>query len=244
MAASFRFRRFSVTQDESALKVGTDAVLLGAAVSTSGNETRALDIGTGTGVIALMLAQRIPGCIIDAIDIDAPSAREAAANFAASPWAGRLNALAVPLEEFGTHAPAYGLIVSNPPYYDASLRNPDAREAAARHCESLSYREICAFASAHLSPAGRLALILPSDCERQLLRTARSFGLSLDRIIRIRTTEAKPPRRIIAEFIPDQPRAGTPRSVAEEALTLQRGGTRTEEYRRLTEDFYLQPADS
>ncbi len=234
----FRFKRFEVHNSDSALKVGTDAVLLGAAMTILPTDRHLLDIGTGTGVIALMAAQRLSDIAggrdfrIEAIDIDAPSAREAARNFRESPWGDVLSASDVALDAF---APSghYDLIFSNPPYYDNSLLNPDAREAAARHTESLSYREICAFASERLSPEGRLSLILPYGCGPMLKRTAASFGLYPSRTIAVRTTAAKPFRRLIAEF-------GRARTVPEEGmLTLQDGSSRTQEYDSLTEDFYL-----
>lgn len=234
----FRFKRFEVHNIDSALKVGTDAVLLGAAMTILPTDGLLLDIGTGTGVIALMAAQRLSDIAggrdfrIDAIDIDAPSAREAARNFEESPWGHALSASHIALESF---APAgqYDLIFSNPPYYDNSLLNPDAREAAARHTESLSYRDICSFASEWLGLEGRLSLILPYECGHMLKRTAASFGLYPFRTIAVRTTAAKPPRRLIAEF-------GRVRAVPEESmLTLQDGASRTQEYDSLTEDFYL-----
>ena len=150
----FRFKQFTVRQDASALKVGTDAVLLGAAMTLLPSDRTLLDVGTGTGVIALMAAQRLAVPAFDggpppitsprglfnatplrpvsivAIDIDGPSAAEAAANFAASPWSGMLSARHCSLQDFAPDAPL-DVIFSNPPFYDESLRNPDAREAAA-----------------------------------------------------------------------------------------------------------------
>ena len=252
----FRFKQFTVRQDASALKVGTDAVLLGAAMTLLPSDRTLLDVGTGTGVIALMAAQRLavpafdggsppitsprglfnatplrPVSII-AIDIDGPSAAEAAANFAASPWPGMLSARHCSLQDFAPDAPL-DVIFSNPPFYDESLRNPDAREAAARHTCSLSYRDLCAFAARHLAPDGRLSLILPVECEAALLRTAASFGLHPFRILRILTTAGKAPRRIVAGF--SRGRA----AFREESLTLMSGASRTPEYSLLTAPFYL-----
>lgn len=232
MAGSFRFKQFEVRNEDSALKVGTDAVLLGAAMTVSPDDRRALDIGTGTGVIALMLAQRCPGCRITAIDIDGPSAAEAELNFNASPWAERLTARHCPLSGFVPEG-EFDLIFSNPPYYDDSLRNPDAREADARHTGSLSFSEICEFAREHLADDGRLSLVLPAQSENALRRTAASFGLTLFRILRIRTTASKPFARIVAEF------ARGRRTPVEEELTLQNGASRTPEYAALTSEFYL-----
>ena len=231
MESSFRFRQFEVRNGKSALKVGTDAVLLGAAMTLLSGDRELLDIGTGTGVIALMAAQRCGGRITG-IDIDALSSEEAEENFKTSPWADRLRAENVPLSDFHPDR-VYDVIFSNPPYYDNSLKNPGERESIARHTGALSIGDICSFASDRLAEDGRLSIIYPSESERMLVRTAASFGLFPFRIIRIRTTETKPFRRVIAEF-------GRCRGMcAEESLTLQRGGRRTEEYRKLTEDFYL-----
>lgn len=238
MDGVFRFKRFEVRNEASALKVGTDAVLLGSAMTLEPSDASLLDIGTGTGVIALMSAQRLSDLgasfSIDAIDIDGPSVGEAAFNFAASPWKGHLSAGHAALADFAAGAGKYDVIFSNPPYYDNSLTNPDARETAARHTCLLSYRDICAFADGHLSAGGRLSLILPYDAGTALRRTAASFGLYPFRIVSIRTTAAKPPRRLIAEFSRDRSV-----SVAETSLTLQEGPSRSAEYQALTGEFYL-----
>lgn len=231
MADLFRFKQFSLRNEASALKIGTDAVLLGAAMTILPQDGRMLDIGTGTGVIALMAAQR-SGAQIEAVEIDPASADEAALNFADSPWAARLLVSNIALQQYRPAA-GYDLIFSNPPYYDNSLTNPDARETAARHTESLSYAEICAFASEHLKPEGRLSLILPAEAEKMLLRTAASFGLYPFKLLRVRTTPAKPFRRIVAEF------SRTRGPLSEESLVLQDGNARSCEYSALTAEFYL-----
>lgn len=241
MAGSFRFKRFTIRNDKAALKVGTDAVLLGAAMTVSPDDSTLLDIGTGTGVIALMVAQRLIGeaphqkiaeTQVFAIDIDGPSAEEAAENFTDSPWASALTAIHTSLAGFKPER-KFDCIFSNPPFYDNSLRNPDAREATARHTESLSYREIFAFSAEWLTPAGRLSLILPADQEVAILRTAASFGLYPFRIIRIKGALRKPVKRIILEF------SQTRGQVAEESLTLQDGPSRSAQYAELTKEFYL-----
>lgn len=305
MNGFFEFRHFSVRHRDSALKVGTDAVLLGAAMTMKESDRRALDIGTGCGVIALMAAQRSSGSLtdgaqdggslqIEAVEIDGPSAAEAAFNFEASPWRGRLHAIhssllaldasfsapdglrtASPdgLRAASPDAPrTYDLIFSNPPYYDDSLLNPDAREAAARHTRTLSYSDICDFAARHLTVAarasegiapasgdlvsgegapasgefascegiapasgGRLSMILPADVEVRLVRTAASYGLSLFRLVRVRTTPKKPVRRIIAEFVLGN--AGCP--IVSELVLNDASGERSSAYSDLTSDFYL-----
>lgn len=234
----FRFKRFEVRNERSAMKVNTDGVLLGAAVTLSGSEKRVLDVGTGTGTIALMLAQRLSdmgaNARITGIDIDAPSAEEAGENFAASPWATILDARNVPLQQYD--GGPFDLIVSNPPYFDDSLQAPDARRNISRHSvegESLSYRELVAFAAESLGPDGRLAMILPADVEKTLRRTAVSFGLYPSRILRVRTKVTKLPSRIIVEF----GRAiATP---AEELLTIHEKERYSEEYLSMTNTFYI-----
>lgn len=204
----FRFKRFSVVQDNSALKVGTDAVMLGALMSVRPSDRRLLDVGTGTGVIALMAAQRLSSCAapsgedfgIVGIDIDAASAEEAALNFAASPWSENLSSLHCGLRDFCVSPGSLDLIFSNPPYYDSSLENPDLRLASARHTGTLSYRDIFEFATSALSPDGRVALILPFEEKTRLLRTAASFGFRPFRLVHLRTSLRKPPRRLVAEF--------------------------------------------
>lgn len=248
----FRFKQFTVSQDKSALKVGTDAVLLGAAMTLPECGGGMLDIGTGTGVIALMAAQRMSGredpriedWHVTAIDIDSPSIEEASGNFAASPWSAHLKAVNLSLRQYGESIgedAVFSSIFTNPPFYDGSLKNPDCRKSAARHTDSLSVEEILSFASCHLlhpddkGDGGILSMILPAEEKTTLVRKAASYGLSTFRLLRIRTVPAKKPRRIIAEF-----RFGVgKRSTREEEITLQEGNARSEEYRRLTEDFYL-----
>ena len=232
MAGSFRFKQFSVLNEKSALKVGTDAVLLGAAMTLLPEDKRALDIGTGTGIIALMAAQRAPQLQIEAIDIDGPSAEEAAANFANSPWPDRLHARHCALSEYA--APwKFDLIFSNPPYYDNSLRNPDVRLSAARHSHSLALAEIFEFASAWLTEGGRLSLILPRESDISSRRIAVSFGFRPSRSILIRTVETKPPKRIILEFNRHNCTEN------QETITLMKDGGRSPEYASLTSGFYL-----
>lgn len=292
----FRFKQFSVLNERSALKVGTDAVLLGAAMTLPGSkpfprpipgddpavpkipgddptvrensggsaafaksfcdsgvgvpeagceQLRCLDIGTGTGVIALMVAQRCPEALILGIDIDRPSCEEAAANFAASPWSDRLKAACISLEELDWNLPPvqtspaegqFDLIFSNPPFYDTSLLNPDSREAAARHSCSLSWRDILSFAARRLSPQGTLSLILPAECEFDLLRRAAGCGLTPFRIVRIRTTRSKPVRRIIVELFRNPPSD----SATSPAASPSSSGSRSAAYRHPAADSAIQ----
>lgn len=241
------------------MKVNSDGVLLGAAMTIPPSPDYMLDIGTGTGTIALMAAQRTEnitgerewnereagesgegekdreksaGGVIQGIDVDEASAGEAALNFVVSPWAERLQAFHCALEDFHP-SHKYSLIFSNPPYYDNSLVNPDRREGEARHSISLSYRHILAFSAEYLQPDGTLSLILPASAEKMLLRQAGGYGLFPFRLLRIRTTPAKKPSRLIAEF------SRTRGPVREETLTIQESGTYTPEYKSLTSEFYI-----
>lgn len=232
------------------MKVNTDGVLLGALMTVRPEDRTWLDVGTGTGTVALMAAQRIsamaekgetghaggiPASVL-AIDIDAPSAREAARNFAASPWPSMLESVHSSLDSFRAAGASmkFDRIFSNPPYYDLSLEAPDSRRNTARHTESLSYRELTDFSSVFLSENGLLSIILPAVSETWLLRHARMSGLYLSRLVRIRTTHRKQPSRIVAEF--SRYRSSDP-SVS--LLTIRDGQSYTPEYIALTRDFYL-----
>ena len=240
----FRFKKFEVVNERSAMKVNTDGVLLGAAMTILPSDRTMLDVGTGTGTIALMAAQRLSSVIlnevknprIDAIDIDESSASEASANFINSPWNSILKAHHLPLEEFAASAETvYDLIFSNPPYFEDSLTAPDERKSTARHTsDGLSYRDIFEFAKDRLSENGRVSLVLPADQEAALTRYARMCGLYLFRILRVRTVPRKAPSRIIAEF--SRKRC---MELSEGLLTIQDEGTYTQEYLSLTRDFYL-----
>ena len=249
----FRFKRFEVVNERSAMKVNTDGVLLGAAMTIKPSDRRLLDIGTGTGTIALMAAQRFldfarndrgdarndsRDFVVNAIDIDAISAEEAAINFSNSPWAEHLQAHRASLDEYAASLgedETFDLIFSNPPYFDDSLNAPELRRNNARHTSTgLSYREILDFAAGSLSDHGRVAMVLPSDVEAPLCRHARMNGLHLFRILRIRTVERKQPSRIIAEF--SRTRCESPE---DEILTIQKEGRYSHEYLALTHGFYL-----
>ncbi len=218
------------------MKLGTDSVLLGAAMSLESGDRTLLDVGCGTGVIALFAAQRLSelksaddcGFRITAIDTDAPSVEEASLNFRESEWSSHLQAKLCALQDFHPDE-EIDCIFSNPPFFEQSLRNPDERESRARHTDTLSYRDICGFAREHLSPRGRLSVILPSQTVLQLRRCAASYGLVPFRIVSIRSREGKPVSRIIAEFTREQ--AGVKNPLLEEEMTV--------EPNPLTQKYYL-----
>ena len=225
----FRFRRFSVDDGRSAMKVGTDGVLLGAwALEGTPAPPLVVDVGCGCGLIALMLAQRLPGVPIEAVDIDGPSLEDARANVAASPFAGRIalrqgDFLSLPPFPEGT------AFVCNPPFYTEDTLPPDVRRAAARNCRALPLEDLVGRAS-----CGTLSLVLPAALEGELLASAHAAGLHLRRLCRVRTTERKPPKRILAELGAE---AAEPQ-FSELVLTAP-GGQRSEAYAALCRDFYL-----
>ena len=246
----FHFKKFDVVNERSAMKVNTDGVLLGASMTIKSEDRRLLDIGTGTGTIALMAAQRLADSMegyfltsasdrkITAIDIDEPSATEAAMNFGNSPWSESLEARNMSLEDYAcelSEEEAFDLIFSNPPYFEDSLTAPDERKSTARHTsDGLSYRDIFDFAKERLAEDGRVSLVLPADQEVAICRYARMCGLYLWRILRIRTVPRKAPIRIILEF--SRHRSD---SLDESVLTIQDEGKYTQEYLSLTKEFYL-----
>ena len=220
----FRFKQFAVRQDRCPMKVGTDGVLLGAWAEVRPGDRRMLDVGTGTGLIALMLAQR-SAAWITAVDIDVECA---------SPWADRLDAVSVAVQRYDP-VEKFDLIVSNPPYYVDSLLSPDEGRNTARHAAGLPFGELAAAVVRLLSPGGRFALVLP-PVEMQRFRSAALGRLYPVRWTEVCSTPRRGVRRILAEF------CTTPVPAPEPArLIIELGGpdSYTEDYRRLTGDFYL-----
>ena len=243
----FRFQKFLVRNERSAMKVNTDGVLLGALMIINGDSRHLLDIGTGTGTIALMAAQRMDQAlsgtsdatesryIIEGIDIDAPSAEEAAMNFESSPWKRHLRAHNLSLSEFSSlcGSTVYDHIFTNPPFFLEDLHSPDSRKAATRHADSLPLEEILDFASQRLSPSGHLSLILPFDSKIMAVRLAAEKSLHLFSCVDIRSTERKLPHRSILEFSRCRPEGKCP----ERLLTIHEGSGYSGEYLRITAPY-------
>ncbi|MBO5903681.1 MAG: tRNA1(Val) (adenine(37)-N6)-methyltransferase [Tidjanibacter sp.] len=228
----FFFKQFSVEQSGAAMKVGTDGVLLGAWVGLSDDTNRVLDIGTGTGLLALMVAQRSPQAQIVAVEIEPQAAEQARANVTSSPWAERIEVVCEDVKKYVSEQ-KFDLIISNPPYFVDSLHSPDAERNLARHSDTLSLGALCSVAERLLSESGRLAVVLPSDNERSIRMAAVGVGLHPTLLCRVRTSSAKQPKRILIEF--------SRKSVGEvqTELVMSHKGEPTAEYVELIRDFYL-----
>ena len=218
----FQFKQFTVEQELCAMKVGTDGVLLGA--WAKGGQ-RILDAGTGTGVIAMMLAQRYPGARVTAIDIDEGAVRQAQQNVAKSPFAAQVTVLQETLQE---HQGEYDVIVSNPPFFIDSLAAPDEQRNMARHTATLTYAELMQAAYRLLSDEGELSVVVPFDYRQRMEDEAIFVGFFPSRVCAVKTTERKPAKRYLLAF------RKHPCPCEKEQLTIG-----SEDYQALTSAFYL-----
>ncbi len=232
----FKFKQFTVYHDHSTMKVGTDGVLLGAWTPISGKEEHILDIGTGCGVIALMLAQRTCNATITAIDIDQSSIDQAAANFSASPWSERMQARNISIQTLRhTSTQRFDLIVSNPPFFINSLPNPRQERMQARHACMLPHIELLLAGTELLTQDGQLALILPVSEGMRFIEQARNGGLFLTHQTTVYPTPESAAKRLLLCF------SRNPAKRAESSLVIETAGRHvySEEYKQLTRDFYL-----
>jgi tRNA1Val (adenine37-N6)-methyltransferase len=182
----FQFKQFRVEQDKCAMKVCTDSCLFGAAVNVSKAE-RILDIGTGTGLLSLMVAQRMDATI-DAVEINLEAAAQASENFALSPWADRLHLHPVSLQEFAKfNQQHYDVILSNPPFFLASLKSGNAAKDSAKHTGDLFFEDILAFAQQHLTRQGKLYILLPPAEALHFAELATDHQLHLTETIEVYT---------------------------------------------------------
>lgn len=229
----FHFKKFSVSHARSTMKVGTDAVLLGAWVEINQSK-HILEIGTGNGTIALMLAQRSQeNAAIDAVEIEANDASQANENFLSSPWSSKLHVHHIPIQKFSTDK-KYDLIVSNPPYFNNSHRPPDEKRHQARHTITLSYGELVSSTLRHLHEDGKFNVILPFTEGLQFIELAKQSHLFCTRQYSFRTRAEKPIERWLLEF------SRTQRPVDTGEILLYKGGEEwSDAYVKLTRDFYL-----
>ena len=232
----FRFKQFDVDQEGCAMRINTDGVLLAALATADDSPSHVLDVGTGTGVVSLMLAQRYLGATVDAIEIDREAADTAKRNFDQSPFKGRLASYAVALADFDPDQ-QYDLIVSNPPFFVDSLRNDDDRRGLARHTNIDFFDQLLGRAQRWLTASGRLQLILPVALAARVEQKAiNDYGLVLQAAIPIRSFPGDSPiRRLLFLGKTEVAHLASPTDF----VIYQRRGVYSEQYRELLRPFFL-----
>ena len=238
MNKPFRFKEFTIHQDATAMKVGTDGVLLGAWCNLEMYPDTILDIGAGTGVISLMIAQRCDAMTIDAVEVDEEAYEQTVQNFEASDWGDRLYGYNASFQDFAAEIEeeeeSYDLIVSNPPFYtDAFESQNDARNKA-RFTSSLSFEELLEGVSKIIAEDGIFTTIIPYKEETEFINLAVQNKLFLNRVCRVRGNATTEIKRSLLEF------SKHPKQLLETTLTIEADRHQyTEEYILLTQDFYL-----
>ncbi len=231
----FQFKQFGVNQQGCAMKVGTDGVLLGSWVDVSDEAKHILDIGTGTGLIALMLAQKSKA-YIDAVEIEPSAAVQATNNFMKSPWAERMKVFPVSFQDFTKSSLIqYDIIVSNPPYFKSSLLAPDAQKNLARHDNSLSTEELLNGVHILLKDTGFFCLIIPTIDVENTKTIALQFGLMCNKETIVYPTPKHTSKRTLLCFKYTNTPTISNCLIIEQSLR----GNYTDDYKNLTKDFYL-----
>lgn len=231
----FSFKRFTVHQDRCAMKVGTDGTLLGA---WANGGLRILDVGTGTGLIALMMAQRFPLSSVEAIDIDADACAQAVDNVLDSPFSSQIKVTNISFQDFVSQigGARYDTIVCNPPFFENSLSSPDAKRDIARHASALSFADLLAGVRSVIAPVGIFSVVLPVECYESFDAEARLVGFRCSRRTVMRTVPRKLPRRLLLEYMLEF----KGECLIEEHSVLDLDGANSDWYKSLTADFYLQ----
>lgn len=230
----FTFKQFDIKHDKCAMKVGTDGVLLGA--WAEGGQ-RILDIGTGTGLIAIMMAQRYGEASVTGVDIDHDAAIQARDNASRTPFASRISIVESPVQNLS--ADIHGLfdaIVCNPPFFTDSVKNPDQQRAVARHADTLPYRQLFETVARLLAANGEFSAVIPADCLSQFCTEAYMANLTPSRRCAIRTTQRKQPKRYLIAF---RHASCTHEFMSEEQCLQDAFSNRSGWYEQLTADFYI-----
>ncbi|MDR1553300.1 MAG: methyltransferase [Prevotellaceae bacterium] len=232
---SFSFKQFTIEQEKSAMKVGVDGVMLGAWIDVA-NASNILDIGTGTGLIAIMTAQRNSIASIDAVEIERQSYEQAVANVNNCKWKERINVIHEKFQTFAqTTQKRYDLIVSNPPYFIASLQSPEMQRTVARHSTLLTQDDLISGINKILTDTGKFAAIFPYIEANIFIAKAAAQNLFCNKKTNIKPNPQKPVKRIMLEF------SRTKQSLMENIICIETGERHdyTDGYKRLTKDFYL-----
>jgi len=228
----FRFKQFTIHQEKTAMKVGTDGVLLGAWADLKDNHF-ILDIGTGTGLLALMVAQRQEAAEIDAVEINKDAYEQAVQNVNFSSWSSRIRLYPVSLFDFHP-GHSYDHILCNPPFFQQSTPAPDPNRTIARHCKELEHTDLLSFAHRFLTPKGKLSLVLPVKEAEELIGKAVNYNLFLTRLLQVYPTPSKAAKRYLMEFSIQN----TPLQNSQLIVEYERHHY-SKEYQELTRDFYL-----
>ena len=232
----FTFKQFAVEQDRCAMKIGTDGVLLGAWAPTTNNPFSVLDIGTGTGIIAMMLAQRTNAEQIDALEIDEAAYEQAVDNFENSPWSDRLFCFHAGLDEFIEEPEdEYDLIISNPPFYSEDFKSDNEQRDLARFQDAMPFEDLIEAADLLLSENGIFVVIIPFKEEEKFLALATEFELYPFKITHVKGTPTIEIKRSLLAFSRNET---TDLSVDELIIEIERH-VYTPEYIALTKEFYL-----
>jgi tRNA1Val (adenine37-N6)-methyltransferase len=235
MSKPFKFKQFEVQQNKCAMKIGTDAVLLGAWASLEKQPFSVLDIGSGTGILSLMLAQRSHAELIDAIEIDADAYEQCVDNFEASLWGDRLFCYHTSLEEFADEIEdRYDLVISNPPFYAEDYKTEDLQRDLARFTDAMPFEHLIECAAKLLSEEGTFCVIIPFKEETHFIELAASFNLFPKRILRVKGNSTSEFKRSLVEF------SFRESAIKMDELTIETSRHQyTKDYMNLTKDFYL-----
>jgi tRNA1Val (adenine37-N6)-methyltransferase len=228
----FQFKEFSIEQKHAAMKVGTDSILLGAWVDVEEEES-ILDVGTGTGLLALMMAQRSEALLIDAVEIEDNAFEEAVTNFENSPWGDRLYCYHTSIQEFAQEMEEqYDLILANPPYFDPS--KIISSRSIARQTHTLTHMALLKATKALLCKEGKAAFIIPYEIEEFFINLAKSLGLEIQRITRVKDTENSEYKRSLLQFGFEK------KSFKIDHFVLKnQDNTYSQQFIELTQSFYL-----
>lgn len=235
MNKPFQFKKFTVNQDRCAMKIGTDSVLLGAWANLDHNPFSVLDIGAGTGVLSLMIAQRSNAELIDALEIDSDAYEQCVENFEQSTWGDRLFCYHASLDEFTNEIDdQYDLIISNPPFYSEDSKTNIPERDLARFQDAMPFQHLLQCASKLLSENGLFSVIIPYKEEQNFIQLASDFSLFPNRILHVKGAENTPIKRSLIEF------SFIEKTVISSNLIIEtERHNYTKEYIDLTKDFYL-----
>lgn len=232
----FRFKQFTIQQEHATMKVGTDGVLLGAWASVPVPGCRVLDVGTGTGLIALMMAQRTESVEVDALEIDPLSARQAKENFLNSPWKERLHCIQSSFQVYSSSSRTrYDQVICNPPFFTDSSKTPSREKNLARHDDSLSLEDIFRGSVLLMKKKAILSLILPVQKLEQIRDLISGCSMHCHRLTRVKPAPVKPVKRVLLEF------SSVPGRLVEEELTIEtnRRHIYSDQFKELIDGFYL-----